>query len=401
MNDPAPTRVVTLVNRIGREGGAERLAVELAAGMAHRGLDSTLCVSRWPPEQQRDEQQRRQERQILDGGGRLLGLPRGSKLDLWAWRPLVSHLRRERTQVLHAHMVASNAWATVLGTLAGVPVVVSHEHTWSYEGRPLRRLVDRHLIARGSDAFIAVSEEDRRKMIEVEHIDPATAVVVPNGIPAPPAASGRDVRSALGLAPDRPLAVAMGRLDRQKGFDVLIEAAGAMPHVAVVIAGEGAERPALEALAREHGAHDRVLLPGFRSDLPDLLAAADVAVFPSRFEGSPLSVMECMAAGSAIVATRVGGVPELLEDGVHALLVPPENPAALADAVLRVAGDGALQAELGARARERQQREFAIDAMLDRLAELYGTLWRRAQDRSNHPLPPLSGGERLRRLAGR
>lgn len=401
MSEPGPRRVVTLVNRIGRRGGAERLAVELAAGLAGRGHDSTLCISRRPPEAELDDEQRRQEGQVEAAGGRVLGLTRRSRVSVAGWRPLVSFLRQERVEVLHAHMVASNAWATVLGRLAGVPVIVAHEHTWSYEGRPLRRLVDRHLIARGSDAFVAVSHEDRRKMIEVEGIDPADAVVVPNGIPDPPAPSGRDVRGELGIGPEAPLVLAFGRLEPQKGFDVLVEAARDMPGVTVLIAGEGAERGSLEELARRHGVQDRVLLPGFRPDVPDLIAAADLAVFSSRYEGSPLSVIECMAAGAAIVATRVGGVPELLDDGSHGLLVPADDPAALAAAVMRVIGDAALAAELGSRARERQRGELAIDSMLDRLEELYGMLWERAVSRAPYGLPPLSGLDRVRRLAGR
>ena len=401
MNDAAPTRVVTLVGRIGKEGGAERLAVELAAGLARRDFDSTLCVSRHPPPHELDHHQLHQERQVRDAGGRVLGLSRRSRIDLRAWRPLLSYLRKERIQVLHAHMVNANIWATVLGRLAGVPVIVSHEHTWSYQGRPLRRLIDRHLIARGSDAFVAVSAEDRRKMIEVEGIDAADTVVVPNGISDLPAPSGRNVRSELGLPPGRPLVLALGRLERQKGFDVLIEAAGRMPDVTVVIAGEGDERDSLDELLRRRGLGDRVLLLGFRSDVPDLLAAADVVVFPSRFEGSPLSVIECMATGAAIVATRVGGVPELLDDGAHALLVPPENPAELVEAVLRVVREPELGAELGAHARERQQAEFGIEAMLDRLYELYAELWQRVEAGAAYPLPPLSRADRLRRLAGR
>jgi glycosyltransferase involved in cell wall biosynthesis len=396
-----PLRVVTLVNRIGRQGGAERLAVELAAGLAGRGHDSTLCVSRRPPEEELDEHQRRQETQVREAGGRVLGLTRRSKVDLASWRPLMALLRRERTQVLHAHMVASNAWATVLGGLAGVPVIVSHEHTWSYAGRPLRRLVDRHLIARGSDAFVAVSGEDRRKMIEVEGVRPDDAVVIPNGIPDPPPPTGADVRAGLGLAPGQPLLVAFGRLDPQKGFDVLVEAASRVPGAAVVIAGEGGERAALEALVSRLGLQDRVRLPGFRGDVPDLVAAADAAVFPSRFEGSPLSVIECMAAGAAIVATPVGGVPELLEDGRQALFVPADDAGALAEALTRLIGDPALRAELGARARERQQAEFGLDAMLDRVSALYDELWQQACERAGYPLPPLSAGDRLRRLAGR
>lgn len=401
MNDAAPTRVVTLVGKIGKEGGAERLAVELAAGLARRGWDSTLCVSRHPPPHELDDHQLHQERQVRDAGGRVLGLSRRSRINLRAWRPLLSYLRNERIQVLHAHMVNANIWATVLGRLAGVPVIVSHEHTWSYQGRPLRRLIDRHLIARGSDAFVAVSAEDRRKMIEIEGIDAADTVVVPNGISDLPAPSGRNVRAELGLPPGRPLALALGRLERQKGFDVLIEAARRMPDVTVVIAGEGDERDSLEDLLRRHGLGDRVRLLGFRSDVPDLLAAADVVVFPSRFEGSPLSVIECMATGAAIVATRVGGVPELVDDGAHALLVPPENPAELVEAVLRVVREPELGAELGARARERQQAEFGIEAMLDRLSELYAALWQRVEAGAAYPLPPLSRADRLRRLAGR
>jgi glycosyltransferase involved in cell wall biosynthesis len=394
-------RVVTLVNRIGRRGGAERLAVDLAAGLAARGLDSTLCVSRHPGAGGLDEHELRQEAQVRDAGGRILGLDRGSKADLAGWRPLVSFLRRERTQVLHAHMVASNAWATVLGGLAGVPVIVSHEHTWSYEGRPLRRLVDRHLIARGSDAFVAVSAHDRRRMIEVEGVRPEDAVVIPNGIAEPPAPTGRDVRAELGIDPGRPLLVALGRLERQKGFDVLIDAVTRLPHVTLVIAGEGAERAALEEQARLAGASGRVLLPGFRTDVPDLLAAADAAVFSSRFEGSPLSVIECMAAGAAIVATRVGGVPELVEDGVHALLVPPEDADALAAALERAVAEPELRARLGAAARDRRRREFAMDPMLDRVIALYERLWRDAEERAGGAIPPLPVPARLSRLAGR
>lgn len=396
-----PLRVVTLVNRIGKEGGAERLALELAAGLARRGHDSTLCVSRRPPEHELDAHQRDQERQVRDAGGRVLGLTRRSKADLASWRPLVAFLRRERIQVLHAHMVASNAWATVLGGMAGVPVIVSHEHTWSYEGRPLRRLVDRHLIARGSDAFVAVSEADRQKMIEVEGIAPGDAVVIPNGIPDPPAPSGRDVRAELGVAPDRPLLLAFGRLDPQKGFDVLLDAVGRLRDAVVVIAGEGEKRAELEERAARLGIADRVRLPGFRGDIPELLDAADVAVFSSRYEGSPLSVIECMAAGAAIVATRVGGVPELLEHERSALLVPSEDPAALAEALGRLIGDRALGARMGAAARERRQAEFDMDAMLERVEDLYERLWRQASARAGYPLPPLSRGDRVRRLAGR
>ena len=110
---------------------------------------------------------------------RVLGLKRTSAAQVWAWWPLYRLLRRERVDVLHAHKFGSNLWGTVIGRLARVPVIVAHEHTWSFEGQPLRRLGDREVIARGSSAFIAVSREDRRRMIEIERIDPERRDVPP------------------------------------------------------------------------------------------------------------------------------------------------------------------------------------------------------------------------------
>jgi glycosyltransferase involved in cell wall biosynthesis len=195
--------------------------------------------------------------------------------------------------------------------------------------------------------------------------------------------------------------VALGRLHPQKGFDVLVEALGRVPDAALVIAGEGDERAALEAQARRLGVEDRVVLAGYRDDVPDLLAAADAAVFSSRFEGSPLSVIECMATGTAIVATRVGGVPELLEDGEQALLVPPEDARALAAALGRVIAEPELRERLGNAARARQRSEFAIDPMLDRVIDLYERLLHRAESRTTGTIPPLPVPARLRRLGGR
>ena len=105
-----------------------------------------------------------------------------------------------------------------------MPVIVAHEHTWSFEGQPLRRFGDREVIARGSSAFIAVSREDRRRMIEIEGIDPEDVMFLPNGIPSPPPPSGADVRAELGIAPDAPVIGTVSVLRPQKALDVLLRA---------------------------------------------------------------------------------------------------------------------------------------------------------------------------------
>ena len=364
-------RVLTLVDKPTVTGGAERLAAVVAMKLDPARFESVLCASRRTDEPLLD-------RELEEAGIEVLALDRRSKLDLWAWRPLVSQLRNG-VDIVHAHMFGSNVWGTVLGRLSGVPVVVAHEHTWSFEGRPLRRFLDRELVGRWADVFVAVSGEDRRKMIEVEGVDPRKIRLIPNGIPAAGNGGGGDVRTELGIKPGAPVIGVVCELRAQKALDVLFEAAALIraehPALKVLVAGDGPERERLEHISRELGLGETVLFLGIRRDVPALLAALDVAVLSSDYEGSPLSVMEYMAAGKPVVSTRVGGVPELVEDGVHGLLVEPRDPTALAEAVARLLRDPDEASQMGARGRERQQREFSLDAMVGRIEDLYEELW--------------------------
>jgi len=364
-------RVLTLVDKPTVTGGAERLAAVVAMKLDPARFESVLCASRRTDEPLLD-------RELEEAGIPVLALGRRSRLDLWAWRPLVSRLR-DGVDVVHAHMFGSNVWGTVLGRLTGVPVVVAHEHTWSFQGRPLRRFLDRELVGRWADVFVAVSGEDRRKMIEVEGVDPRKIRLIPNGIPSPPNGSVADVRAELGIEPGAPVLGVVCELRAQKALEVLFEAAALLlpefPALKVLVAGDGPERAPLEAAASQLGAADAVLFLGIRRDVPALLAAVDVAVLSSDYEGSPLSVLEYMAAGKPVVSTRVGGVPELVEDGVQGLLVEPRDPAALAKAVAELLRDPERAERLGAQGRERQLREYSLDAMVRHVEELYEELW--------------------------
>ena len=364
-------RVLTLVDKPTVTGGAERLAAVVAMKLDPARFESVLCASRQTDEPLLD-------RELEEAGIGVLALGRRSTLDLLAWRPLVSVLR-DGVDVVHAHMFGSNVWGTVLGRLSGVPVVVAHEHTWSFQGRPLRRFLDRELVARWADVFVAVSDEDRRKMIEVEGVDPAKIRLIPNGIPSPANGAVTDVRAELGIESGVPVLGVVCELRAQKALEVLFEAAALLlaefPTLKVLVAGDGPERARLEEGARRLGVADTVLFLGIRRDVPAVLAAVDVAVLSSDYEGSPLSVMEYMAAAKPVVSTRVGGVPELVREDVHGLLVEPRDPEALAEAVTRLLRDPALAKRLGTEGRQRQQREFSLEAMVRRIEDLYEELW--------------------------
>jgi glycosyltransferase involved in cell wall biosynthesis len=373
----SPIHVLTLVDHVGVSGGAERLALDIATRLEPSRFRSTLCASRFASTPTPTEQERQALELMNQTGVDFLALGRHRRGEFLPWRHLAAYIRREHVDVLHAHMFGSNLWGTVIGRLANVPVIVAHEHTWSFEGEPLRRFLDRELIGRWSDAFIAVSRDDRRKMIEIERVPPKRVRFIANGIDPEAPTPGRDLRTELGIGPG-PLIGAVGSMRAQKAYENLIRAAADLrkdhPDIHVLIAGDGPEKPKLEALVRELGVDDVIVMPGRRLDVPDLLAEFDLAVCASHFEGSPLSVMEYMEAGLPIVATRVGGVPDLIEDGIHGLLVEPGDPTALAAAIHDLLIDRARASTFGAHARERRRHEFSLDAMIHNIEALYKEL---------------------------
>jgi glycosyltransferase involved in cell wall biosynthesis len=372
-------RVLTLVDGIGTFGGGERLARQITTHLDPDRFEATLCVSRWEPDPMHEA-----AREELEAAGvAFLGLERSSRLQLRPWRELLAYMRDWGADVLHTHKIGSNIWGALIAPRAGVPVFVAHEHTWSYEGKPYRKFLDRNLIARRADAFVAVSREDQRRMVALERIPEQRTRFIPNGIPAArPADPAHDVRAELGIDHDVPVVGAVATLRPQKAIDVLLRAIAQVreraPGVQLLIAG-GAEDPDEERRLRELAAELRldgtVSMLGPRQDVPELLDAFDVAAISSDFEGSPLSLLEYMQAGKPVVSTRVGGVPDVVEDGVTGLLVEPRDPKALAAALAELIGEPDRAAKMGAAGRERQQSEFTLDAMARRIGDLYEEIY--------------------------
>ena len=272
----------------------------------------------------------------------------------------VAQLRRTTADadLVHAHGLRAGLVAAAARRLAGErerPLVLTlHNALQESSGarRKLLRAIEGVTI-RAADLVLAVSSDladnARRLGARDVRVVPALAPPLP-----PPARTRAEVRDELGLDEGRPLVVAVGRLHPQKGYDVLLDAVARWerdgrlaPAPLVAIAGDGP----LEAELTERIRAERlpVLLLGRRSDVADLLGAADLCVLPSRWEGSPFTAQEALRAGTPLVSTRAGGIPELV--GTGAELVPVRDAAALADAVVRVLGDPARAAELAAAGR--------------------------------------------------
>jgi glycosyltransferase involved in cell wall biosynthesis len=370
-----PLRVLTLLDTAQRVGGAEAMALEICGGLDPERFQSYLCLSRWDPGLEHEEAFEGPLQEVRESGIPILGLGRRSTASVGAWRTLVRFLRKERIDVVHSHMFGSNAWGSVTARLAGTPVMVAHEHMWSFEGAPLRRTIDRVVIGRLADSFIAVSEDARQRMIHLVGLPKEKVVVIRNGINELPQVDRRAAREQLGIPSDRLVVASVGLLRPEKAFEVLLRATAiakeGVPELVTVIAGEGPERPQLEALARELGIDQQLRLLGYHDDIPAVLAASDICVCCSDYEGGPLSVMEYMAAGKAVVSTNAGGLPELVESDVTGLLVNARDPEGLAAAMERLLTDQSLRDRLGEEGRARATTQLSFGRTLSDVEALY------------------------------
>jgi glycosyltransferase involved in cell wall biosynthesis len=228
-------------------------------------------------------------------------------------------------------------------------------------------------VSANVDQYTAVSAAVGQQLSEDFQVPARKIRVIHNGIPCDAYERPADgsLRKMLTRGTDCPVVLTAARLDRQKGHRFLLEAACQVPEAIFVLAGSGPERPVLEALARKLGVDDRVLFLGQRADIPALLASCDLFVLPSLYEGFPLSILEAMAAGRAVVATAVGGTPEAITDGESGLLTPPGDSAALAKAIREVLSDPSLAGKMGATGKARVRQQFSVGAMAQQVSQVY------------------------------
>ncbi len=303
--------------------------------------------------------------------------PRHDTLVIWRLRRL---LASGRFDVAHVHglkavlLAAAATWPR-----SPIPVVYTLHNALPAATPGMRgywREMALRQALRQAAALIVVSQAQaadlrQRRLLPAERVQ-----VVPNGIslaalddPALPAPA--ETRSALGIGPGEIMVLTVARAIAGKGLDDLIDAALMVDAPRFVVAGDGPEKNRLQARAAAAGLGERVQFLGHRTDIPALLHAADIFLLPSHMEGMPLAIMEAMAARLPVVATAVGGVPEVVVDGQTGLLVPHRQPAALAAAVARLAAEPELRHRLGEAGRALVEERFTVERMLAAVAAVY------------------------------
>jgi len=345
-----------------RVGGAEVLSARLARQLAGSYRFLFVCL----------DELGTLGLELREEGFPVWVLERKPGLDWDLPRRLADLWRRHRVDLVHAHQYTPFFYALLARFLYRRPPVLFTEHGRHYPDYPRRkRILANRVLLQRRDRVVGVGQAVRQALIANEGIPAERIAVLYNGIDltsfSSDAAGGLAVRQELGLSPQDLVIVQVARLDYLKDHATAIRALERVvqqrPEARLLLVGEGPQREAIQEWVRLRGLEGQVRLLGLRSDIPRLLSASDLFMLTSISEGIPLTIIEAMAAGLPVVATRVGGVPEMVDDGDTGLLVSAGDDRALAESILRLADVPALRNEMGERGRSRSLTRFSADTM--------------------------------------
>jgi glycosyltransferase involved in cell wall biosynthesis len=349
-------------------GGQERVALELAGGQAE-ARHAVMVVSLAPePDGPLGEAFRAR-------GVAVHRVSKGEGLDPTLPLRLAALFHRERVTVVHTHNRMPLIYGAPAGRLVGA-VVVHTRHgpaRGSVQERWLRRSVGKLV-----HAYVSVSPALRVLAESLRDCAPRKMSVIENGIDVERfGAAGVDrqrAREALGIPADAYVIGSVGRLATEKDYPMLVRAAAPLlgPSTRLVIVGDGAEAGTIRAAVAAGGVEPYVIMPGARDDVPRWIAALDVFVLSSQMEGLPLVALEAMAAGRPVVATAVGGLPNLIQDGVTGFLIPAGDEQAMRQRLAALRDDPATAAAVAARGQAHARAHHSREAMVRNYLELYG-----------------------------
>lgn len=370
-----PRPKILMVHNYSSWGGNLATVLTLCAELPSRGFDVALAAPEGQPYLSR----------FRDAGVPIFDAEIKSKYDVAASGRYAALVRREGFDVVHTHTRRADFVAARGGRRAGAVVVSTQHgqinldrHTLE-EKRDLAARFYCFCLRRYFDRHVAVSAEIAAELRNRCRVDGAKVINIPNGIDAAPfirAAGDRlSFRHEIGAPRWALVATVVASLD-SKGHDELLEAVAAVARegfdLRLAVVGEGHwGEPLITKRAEELGIANRVHVLGFRDDVPRVLAGSDLFVLPTPSEGLSIAIMEAMAAGLPVVATAVGGNPELVEPGITGLLVPAGDAGALAAALREIAGDPGRRREMGRAARSRVVLDYTAEKMADRYAALY------------------------------
>lgn len=305
--------------------------------------------------------------------------------DVRALGSLIRLMREFKPDIVHTHLAKAGTLGRVAARIAGVPVVIHTYHGTVFHGyfgslRSRLFLGIERAVARLTTRLVAITAGQRRDLIALGIGSEAKVVEIPLGLELAPfvdAPSRAEARTLLGLTFDEPVVAIIARLVPIKDVGLFLQALARLSSAATgIVVGDGEERASLEAQAAGLGIASRCRFLGWQRDVRSVYAAADVVALSSRNEGSPVSIIEAMAAGRAVVCTDVGGVSDVVTTGVSGILVPYGDAEALALAIDRLLADPAARERLGNEARRAVYPRYDVSRLVTDITALYASLVR-------------------------
>ena len=359
-------------------GGAEEMVLNLVQHLPERFDPVVCCINQAGPI---GEEIRKTGTPVA-----VLGLTPGLRHP-WHVAGIRRYLRDTKPAIVHTFLLTASLYGRLAAILEHVPIVIGTEVN-IYERKRRHHILAERMLLSNTDRVIVSANSVRDFYVDQIHADPAKIDVVYNAVDWKSIQASRsraDMRASLGLSAGARVAGVIARLTEQKGHRFLLQAmtTPALADLQLVVVGDGDLREALQMDARDLGLASRVRFLGARRDLGDLLAAMDVFVMPSLWEGLPLSMILAMGAAMPVVATEVAGIPEIVADGETGWLVPAGNSLALATALVDVFADRARAAKVGNAARDFVLPRFGIDGYVNSVVGLYDEIIRLKPDAAN------------------
>ncbi len=353
-----------------RIGGAENFAAQLVRALGERGHAVRLAATR-----DNGDLFRTVARDLPVSACR-----RKARLDPEVLRFLAREIRTFRPDVLHSHNFGPNSWSRALAMAHPRLKLVCHFHSGRIRSQSRRSVWIERALNRRASILIAVSEEIARILVADHLIAPRRVRVVPVGIDMEPLRRAAADESILPAgARHRVRLLHIASMTPVKNHRLLLESFAALsgcPDAALLLAGDGPLRDDVERQVDALGLRDRVAILGERRDIPELLTLSRCTVLPSLAEGLPLAILESMAAGVPVIASRVGGIPNLVDDGRTGMLVPPGDGAELTAAMQRALADPEGIRTMGEQARDFVERKYSIRVIAEEIEKVYRELLR-------------------------
>jgi len=375
VHSKAPIKIVFVITSTG-VGGAEKILYHTSTSLDPARYFPSICSLKEKGEIARDIEEAGIEVHCLTmADGDRFG---GWFASLTALFRLTRYLFKVRPTIVHSFLFRANILSRIAAFFAGVPLIISSVRVMGGE-KNYYHTVEK-ITSFMVDHYITVSESVKDYLIHKADLLPEKITTVYNGVTLNWTGAGMEdkVSMPFGLEPQDSVVLSMGRLHRQKGYDYFIRAIARVkrevPRVKVLIAGEGEEENNLKNLVRSLDLTKEIIFTGLSLDVGKILSFTGLFVLPSLWEGMPNAVLEAMSAAKPVVATHVGGVPELVADGETGILVPPEDTEALARAIVDLLQDPPRGRSMGEAGRERVQAHFSMTAMVTKTDYLYQEL---------------------------